>query len=143
MMIRTMTPIPNIASTMRSRAIRTDAALLLRAEGFAAFAAALVGYFSLTDSWLLLCATVLLPDLAMIGYAFGPRIGAHAYNAAHTYTAPALLVVFALATGLPLLPLACVWIAHIGIDRALGYGLKRPSGFHDTHLGRIGRTRRA
>ena len=28
--------------------------------------------------------------------------------------------------------------AHIGIDRALGYGLKLPSGFKHTHLGVIG-----
>ena len=35
--------------------------------------------------------------------------------------------------------LALIWIAHIGLDRALGYGLKYATGFGDTHLGRIGR----
>jgi hypothetical protein len=35
-------------------------------------------------------------------------------------------------------PLALIWLAHIGIDRALGYGLKYASGFGFTHLGRIG-----
>jgi hypothetical protein len=29
--------------------------------------------------------------------------------------------------------------AHIGVDRALGFGLKLPTGVRDTHLGRIGR----
>jgi hypothetical protein len=30
-------------------------------------------------------------------------------------------------------------MAHIGIDRALGYGLKYSAGFGFTHLGRIGK----
>jgi hypothetical protein len=34
---------------------------------------------------------------------------------------------------------ALIWIAHIAIDRALAHGLKLPTGFQDTHLGRIGR----
>lgn len=136
----TRTSAPTILATP-PRAAQSYSTPLLRAEGLTASAAALVCYFSLTNSWVLI-VTALLPDLAMIGYAFGPRIGARAYNAAHTYVAPALLVALALSAGLPLLPVACVWAAHIGIDRALGYGLKHPSGFHITHLGRIGRTSR-
>ncbi|MCS4316879.1 hypothetical protein M2407_001178 [Serratia sp. BIGb0234] len=34
---------------------------------------------------------------------------------------------------------ALIWGAHIGFDRALGYGLKYASGFADTHLGGLGR----
>lgn len=34
---------------------------------------------------------------------------------------------------------AVVFLTHIGLDRALGYGLKLPTDFRDTHLGRIGR----
>ena len=37
------------------------------------------------------------------------------------------------------LSLAMIWLAHIGIDRALGYGLKYQTGFAFTHLGRIGK----
>jgi hypothetical protein len=49
----------------------------------------------------------------------------------------------ALAGGWPLLTqIAIILAAHIAIDRALGYGLKRESGFHDTHLGPIGSARR-
>jgi hypothetical protein len=33
---------------------------------------------------------------------------------------------------------ALIWLAHIGFDRALGYGLKYKAGFGFTHLGRIG-----
>jgi hypothetical protein len=32
-------------------------------------------------------------------------------------------------------PLLLIWTAHIGFDRALGIGLKYPTGFGDTHLG--------
>ena len=32
-----------------------------------------------------------------------------------------------------------IWLAHIGMDHALGYGLKYASGFAVTHLGRIGK----
>ena len=112
---------------------------LLRLEGAAALVAGLVGYFALSNSWIFLAATLLVPDLAMLGYAFGPKVGARAYNLAHTYLAPAALAAVAWAFDLPLLASACVWIAHIGLDRALGYGLKYESGFSDTHLGRIGR----
>jgi hypothetical protein len=34
---------------------------------------------------------------------------------------------------------AAVLLTHIGLDRTLGYGLKLPTDFRDTHLGRIGR----
>jgi hypothetical protein len=52
------------------------------------------------------------------------------------------LAAWALLTGRP--PVAAtIWVAHIGFDRMLGYGLKYPTAFSDTHLGRIGRRARA
>lgn len=84
---------------------------------------------------------LLAPDLAMIGYALGPRIGAALYNAAHLYGLALLLAVLGVVAGLPvLIALGGLWLAHIGIDRALGYGLKSREGFRVTHLGRIGDT---
>jgi hypothetical protein len=76
----------------------------------------------------------------MLGYLIGSRTGAAVYNIAHT-TALALPLAVAgyLAEQPGVLAVALIWIAHIGIDRALGYGLKYPTGFGDTHLGRIGR----
>ena len=72
----------------------------------------------------------------------GMRIGAAAYNAAHTYAAPALLAVASVGLGwTPGVPVALIWTAHIGLDRLLGYGLKQPDGFHQTHLGPIGPAR--
>jgi hypothetical protein len=112
---------------------------LLRLEGAAAFAAGLAGYLALSDGWITLALFALAPDLAMIGYAAGPKVGARLYNLAHSYLAPALLGALGVALAPALLPIACVWFAHIGIDRALGYGLKSETSFGLTHLGRIGR----
>jgi hypothetical protein len=37
------------------------------------------------------------------------------------------------------LSLGLIWCAHIGLDRAIGYGLKYGASFGHTRLGRIGR----
>jgi Domain of unknown function (DUF4260) len=74
----------------------------------------------------------------MAGYLFGPRFGSSLYNAAHTYTAPLLLWVIGSVTHQPALgPLGAIWVAHLGFDRMLGYGLKYPTAFQDTHLARV------
>ena len=114
-------------------------AALLRLEGLAAFAAAFAAYAHLGGSWALFAALMLAPDLAMLAYLAGPRIGAAAYNLAHVEFAPLAIAAAGLALGAPLaIAIALIWIAHIGMDRALGYGLKFATGFADTHLGRIG-----
>lgn len=112
--------------------------MLLHLEGFAALVAACFAYWKLEASWAYFALLFLAPDLSMFGYVVGKATGAWCYNAAHTYLAPASLaaVVYA-ADQSKLLFLAIVWIAHIGFDRLLGYGLKYPSGFKDTHLHRV------
>jgi hypothetical protein len=76
----------------------------------------------------------------MFGYLLGAKVGAAFYNAAHVLAGPALAAAAGVALGSALfLHVAIVWLFHIAVDRALGYGLKRSSGFRDTHLGRIGR----
>jgi len=113
---------------------------LLRLEGLAVLAAAVSAYAFVGGSWLLFALLLLAPDVAMLGYRFGPVVGAAAYNAVHAYLAPAALGAAGLALGAPTMQaLALIWIAHIGLDRALGYGLKYSTGFGDTHLSRIGR----
>ncbi len=80
----------------------------------------------------------LVPDIFMLGYLAGPRIGAALYNAGHSYLGPLILAgVGSLANAQMPLLIALIWGAHIGIDRAIGYGLKYGSGFKDTHLGRV------
>jgi len=110
--------------------------LMLRAEGAALLAAALVAYARLGGEWSFVAWTFLLPDLVLLAYLAGPRAGAAAYNAAHSLLLPAGLLALGLATDMPLaFDLALVWTAHIGLDRALGFGLKYARGFGHTHLG--------
>lgn len=112
--------------------------LLLRLEGLAALSAACIVYRESDYHWGGFFLLFLLPDLSMVGYAWGPRAGARAYNAVHTYLPPCLLWLVAHYGHRPaLLPLALIWIAHIGFDRLLGYGLKYDTAFKDTHLGRV------
>lgn len=111
-----------------------------RIEWWAVAAAAIWLYALSQGSWLLFAVLILLPDLAMLGYLAGPRAGAVAYNLAHLAIWPVMLAVAGLAAGEPLLlHVGLVWMVHVAVDRALGYGLKLPTGFRDTHLGRIGR----
>jgi Domain of unknown function (DUF4260) len=112
---------------------------ILRLEGAAAFATAIALYAHSGLSWPLFALLFLAPDLAMLGYLIGPKVGAQAYNLVHTYALalPLALAGFWLASPLAL-ALGLILIAHIGMDRMLGYGLKCSSGFRDTHLGRIG-----
>ena len=113
---------------------------LLRLEGLALFIGMTLVYAIWGGSWWVYAILFLAPDLSFAGYLAGPRIGAIVYNAAHSYIAPALLAVASLGAPSPrTLPVALIWLAHIGIDRALGYGLKYSEGFGFTHLGRIGK----
>lgn len=106
----------------------------LRLEGVAVLALATLLYARGGHSWLLFAALFLVPDLSFAAYLAGPRAGALVYNAAHSYVGPALAAGAALLTGRPM-AVALIWAAHIGVDRALGYGLKYERGFSDTHLG--------
>jgi hypothetical protein len=107
----------------------------LRTEGLVVAAVALATYFTLDGSLWLLAVLALAPDVSTLGYVAGQRVGALVYNTAHTYALPLALGAVGLITDFRLaLLVALVWMAHIGADRALGYGLKYESGFKNTHL---------
>jgi hypothetical protein len=118
------------------------ARILLRLEGLALGALSVWLYAGTHRSWWLFAALILAPDLSMLGYLHGPRLGAVTYNVVHTWLMPLALFAVGYSADVPLLlPLAFILGAHIGFDRALGYGLKLSSGFQDTHFGRIGKPR--
>jgi Domain of unknown function (DUF4260) len=118
----------------------TFARTWLRLEGLAVLVAALACFENSSLSWGVFALLFLVPDLSMLGYLAGPRVGAWSYNLVHSYTGPLLLMAWSLAGGPPVLGgYGAIWWAHLGFDRALGYGLKSPAGFHLTHLGKIGR----
>jgi hypothetical protein len=112
--------------------------LLLRLEGAALLAVVVFLYARSDSSWLLFALLLLVPDIGMVGYLGGLRAGAAAYNVFHTTVLPASLAVVGVVAESPTaVAVALIWLAHIGLDRALGFGLKYPSGFRDTHLGRV------
>jgi Domain of unknown function (DUF4260) len=122
-------------AAMTTRQGRAAVRAILRLEGAVALALSVAAYNALGFSWWLFAATLLLPDLAMLGYLRDVRTGALTYNLAHTYVAPFILALIGYLAGIPLvLALATVWAAHIGLDRILAYGLKYPTAFKDTHL---------
>jgi hypothetical protein len=121
----------------------TEISALLRVEGLVAFVAAVTAFQLLGGNWWLFAALILAPDLAFFGALAGCRTGARIYNIAHTYSLPAVLGTLAWLAGATwLIPVALIWIAHIGIDRAIGYGLKYPELDHATHLGWIGKAKK-
>jgi len=117
---------------------------ILRIEGLAMLAAATIMYSKSGFGWSTFALFFLAPDLSFAGYLAGNRIGALAYNAAHSYIGALGCFSAGLLLVAPALEIAgLIWCAHIGLDRALGYGLKYAAGFTFTHLGRIGRAQRS
>lgn len=112
--------------------------LILRLEGLVFFAGAVAAYAELGAHWGIFAFLFLGPDLSMLAYLAGPRVGALVYNAAHTYVTPALVAGVLLLLDIRIWPLTVIWVGHIGLDRMLGFGLKFSTAFRDTHLSRIG-----
>ena len=112
--------------------------VMLRIEGAVVLAGSVLLYWTHGESWWLFALLLLAPDVSMVGYLAGPRVGAALYNAFHSYPLPAALGIFGLLAGAPLaVSVALVWFAHIGMDRLVGYGLKYPTGPKDTHLQKV------
>lgn len=112
--------------------------ILLHIEGAVLFALAAVTYFRLGYVWWAFPLFLLVPDLSMLGYLAGPRVGSITYDIVHTTAIPLVLAGLAWWGGWPVtLQIALIWLAHIGMDRTVGYGLKYPDGFKSTHFGRV------
>jgi hypothetical protein len=112
----------------------------LRVEGATLFAGSLIAYSTTDQAWWLVPLTLLLPDLTMIGYLGGTRLGAYLYNLGHSTPLAAATIAIGWWQDTSLVvALGLVWLAHIGLDRLIGYGLKYEDHFQHTHLGRIGR----
>jgi hypothetical protein len=112
---------------------------ILQAEALVLLIATVWIYHVLGASWWLFAVLLLFPDLFMVGYLKNSVVGAFVYNLGHTYVVPFVLLalIFAVQAPIPIV-VPIIWIAHISMDRLLGYGLKLDTGFKDTHLGRIG-----
>lgn len=85
--------------------------------------------------WLLLLL-LLAPDISMIDYFFGNRIGAISYNTVHNLIFPAIIIFVGFYLKMDLLiSLSLILFIHIFLDRTVGYGLKHKDDFKHTHLG--------
>jgi hypothetical protein len=114
--------------------------ITLRLEGLCVLMAASLMYSKLQLSWSHFALFFLVPDISFVGYLFGAKVGAVTYNAAHSYIGAILCLTAGLFFSASLfISIGLIWCAHIGFDRALGYGLKYSRGFGYTHLGLIGK----
>jgi len=112
--------------------------ILLQIEGAALFALSVFLYHSIGAGWVLFAVLFLWPDLFMAGYLFNVKAGASLYNLVHSEALPMALAGMSVGLHRPaLVAFALIWLAHIGTDRALGYGLKYPTLFKDTHFQRV------
>jgi hypothetical protein len=141
MRILTMgTGMTEIASADAAGAATGGVRTVLRLEGLALFIGMTLLYYVWDGDWWVYAALFFVPDISFAAYLSGPRFGAMIYNAVHSYLGPMTMMTTGFATASPLiLSIAMIWLAHIGFDRALGYGLKYMTGFSFTHLGRIGK----
>lgn len=109
---------------------------ILRLEEAAEAALAALVFAQLPYAWWWLPALFLVPDLSMVGYLAGPRVGAVCYNLAHHKALALTLGALGWTLGsAPLLLAGAVLLFHSAVDRLLGYGLKYATGFKATHLG--------
>ena len=112
--------------------------ILLHVEGLAVLVLSLYFYWDSQFSWVLFLVLLFAPDISMLGYVVNNRIGARIYNIFHTYTI-AIIIIFVglLFENQTALAIGLIWSSHIGMDRMIGYGLKYPTDFKDTHLNRV------
>lgn len=111
---------------------------ILHLEGAAIFLASLYLYYLLSADWLLFVVLLFTPDISMIGYVRNTRIGAITYNLVHNYVLGILVSGIGALLGSNLvISLGLILLAHVGIDRFLGFGLKYPTHFKETHLQKL------
>ena len=132
----TGTPAPHATITAAPGVVTGRPRTWLRAEGLALAAAGLLLHGTTGAAWWLIPVLFLVPDLAMLGYLAGDRVGAWTYNLVHTAPLPVALLAAGLGWHTTALTVAgAIGLVHIGLDRLLGYGVKYDHGFGHTHLG--------
>lgn len=112
--------------------------IFLRVDAVLILVGSVVLYAQTGAGWGMFALLLFAPDIAMLGYLAGPRIGALCYNLGHSLAGPTVLAALGVLGQVPVaLPIGLIWFAHIGLDHAIGYGFKYASGFKDTHLQRV------
>lgn len=110
----------------------------LKLEEFAQFVFGIYLFSTLDFAWWWFLGLILLPDISMIGYAFGSRIGAYSYNFFHHKAVALTVYLLGIYLGNSVVELiGIILFSHSAMDRMFGYGLKFTTSFNDTHLGKI------
>jgi hypothetical protein len=104
--------------------------------------AMIASYQSHNYSWLAFVIGMVAVDISVAGYLLNNKIGAVIYNLAHSLIGPLALLTLSLTAWPQLDIYVTIWLAHVAMDRMLGFGLKDIEGFRHTHLGHIGSKRR-
>lgn len=115
-------------------------AKFLKVDSVALFAFSVWLFLTQGIDWWWFLILLLVPDVFMVGYAVSAKLGAILYNVGHSVF-PGLALI---ALGFTLnshwaVAIGAIWLGHVGMDRALGYGLKYHDSFNHTHLGEIGK----
>lgn len=113
--------------------------LVIKLEEVMMFTLGIFMFGLLGYQWWWFLVLILAPDIGMIGYLFGNKIGAISYNLFHHKGLAIILYFVGMYFSMPICQLAgIILFSHASLDRALGYGLKYNKGFNYTHLGEIG-----
>ena len=111
---------------------------IVRIENGCAFAISFYIYMLLDFPIWLFFVLLLVPDITMIGYVINKEIGAVVYNFGHSFISPLLMVLsYFYFTKDYLLIISIIWLAHIFMDRLLGFGLKYGDSFNKTHIQKL------
>ena len=115
---------------------------LIKLEELSFFGFSLYLFTQLGYSWWLYAGFFLAPDLGLLGYMLGPRFGSWTYNLFHHKGIAIALYILGALIPDPVFQFAgIILFGHSSLDRVLGYGLKFPDSFQNTHLGIIGRSK--
>jgi len=112
---------------------------ILKLEELGMFVISIFGLYWLRCSWWYYGLMLIAPDLSMLGYMFGKKVGAASYNFFHHKGVAAVAIIIGAEMKLTyLLIIGIIIFGHSSMDRIMGYGLKTERGFKFTHLGKIG-----
>ena len=113
---------------------------IIKLEELAMLGCSIYALYELDVQWWWYLLLALGPDISMVGYLGGNKLGAALYNLFH-HKAVAIAVAFIgiLLSETTLIILGLILFGHSSMDRMFGYGLKYDDGFKHTHLGMIGK----
>ncbi len=112
---------------------------VLKLEEVFMFGLSIFLFSRLDYAWWWYPVLILAPDLSMVGYLMNPRVGSITYNFIHHKALGiGVFVLGVILTSQPLQLTGLILFGHSSMDRSLGYGLKYPDSFQNTHLGLIG-----